>query len=135
MAASHIFKVMFVNQGKVYEIYARKVSHELGTPEPGDRIRITTGREVLNESRTTLRREWSATSWRLQRLRDNPACADEEFERTSDTEDPGMSARLTFDPGEDVAAPFVTRGARPRVAVLREQGVNSQVEMAAVFML
>jgi len=111
-----------------------KYTHELGTPEPGDRIRITTGREVLNESRTTLRREWSATSWRLQRLRDNPACADEEFERTSDTEDPGMSARLTFDPGEDVAAPFVTRGARPRVAVLREQGVNSQVEMAAVFM-
>ena len=82
----------------------------------------------------TLRREWSATSWRLQRLRDNPACADEEFERVGDAEDPGMSVRLTYDPAADVAAPFVARGARPRIAVLREQGVNSQVEMAAAFM-
>src|SRR6185295_15935813 len=74
------------------------------------------------------------TSWRLQRLRDNPACADEEYERVGDAEDPGLSTRFTFDPAADVAAPFVGRGARPRIAVLREQGVNSQTEMAAAFM-
>ena len=109
-------------------------THDLGAPEPGDRIRIVVGGELLKESRTKLRREWSATSWRLQRLRDNPACADEEYERVGDAEDPGLSMRFTFDPAADVAAPFVGRGARPRIAVLREQGVNSQTEMAAVFM-
>ncbi len=109
-------------------------THDLGSAQGGDRIRIAAGHELLDESRTQLRREWSATSWRLQRLRDNPACADEEFERVGDAEDPGMSVRLTYDPAADVAAPFVARGARPRIAVLREQGVNSQVEMAAAFM-
>jgi phosphoribosylformylglycinamidine synthase len=64
-------------------------------------------------------------------MRDNPACADEEYERIADEGDPGMSARLTFDPLEDVAAPFIAKGARPKVAVLREQGVNGQMEMAA----
>jgi phosphoribosylformylglycinamidine synthase len=69
----------------------------------------------------------------MQRLRDDPACADEERDARLDEDDPGLAWRLAFDPGEDVAAPFIARGARPRVAVLREQGVNSQVEMAAAF--
>jgi phosphoribosylformylglycinamidine synthase len=69
----------------------------------------------------------------MQSLRDNPACAREEHERAVDPKDPGLFAHLTFDPAEDVAAPFVLRGARPEVAILREQGVNSQVEMAAIF--
>ncbi|HZF25949.1 MAG TPA: phosphoribosylformylglycinamidine synthase, partial [Steroidobacteraceae bacterium] len=111
-----------------------KETHDLGAPVAGDRIRIVAGRELLDESRTQLRREWSATSWRLQRLRDNPECADQEYQRIVETEDCGLNALLTFDPGEDIAAPFVGRGARPCVAVLREQGVNSQVEMAAAFM-
>jgi phosphoribosylformylglycinamidine synthase len=69
----------------------------------------------------------------MQRLRDNPVCADEEYDRLLDEADPGITPRLTFDPAEDIAAPFVAKGARPRIAVLREQGVNGQVEMAAAF--
>jgi phosphoribosylformylglycinamidine synthase len=90
-------------------------------------------RPVLAASRTEFRRAWSETTWRMQTMRDNPACAAEEFERATDPGDPGLHARLTFDPSHDVAAPFIGRGARPPVAILREQGVNSQVEMAAVF--
>src|SRR5204863_9627922 len=63
----------------------------------------------------------------------NPKCADEEYDRILDTGDPGLHAHLTFDPREDVAVPFIAKDARPRVAVLREQGVNGQMEMAASF--
>jgi phosphoribosylformylglycinamidine synthase len=69
----------------------------------------------------------------MQRLRDNPRCADEEHARVADVDDPGLVPRLMFDPAEDPAAPYVARGVRPRVAILREQGVNGQVEMAAAF--
>src|SRR5262249_20243025 len=78
-----------------------------------------------------LRRAWSETSWRLRRLRDDPQCADEEFAAQSDVRDPGLSVALGFDPRDDIAAPYVSRGVRPPVAILREQGVNSQVETAA----
>jgi phosphoribosylformylglycinamidine synthase len=69
----------------------------------------------------------------MQRLRDNPDCAREEHERMLDADDPGLRATLTFDPRQDVAAPYVARSGRPRMAILREQGVNGQVEMAAAF--
>src|SRR5690606_38312569 len=69
---------------------------------------------------------------RMRLLRDEPASAHEELETQLDTGDPGLGVSLSFDPAEDVAAPYVNRGARPKVAVLREQGVNSHVEMAAV---
>src|SRR5690348_18493406 len=69
----------------------------------------------------------------MQRLRDNPASADAERAWRCDDNDPGLGARLTFDPSADVAAPYIARGVRPRVAILREQGVNGQVEMAAAF--
>ena len=72
-------------------------------------------------------------SWRIARLRDNPECADAEYARASDATDGGLSMHLTFDAAEDVAAPFIASGARPRVAILREQGVNSEYEMAAAF--
>jgi len=109
-------------------------SHDVGSPLPGDVVRIAAGTVELQASRLELRRLWSQTSWQMQRLRDHPACADEEYERLADADDPGLGVSLSFDAHEDVAAPFVNRGARPRVAVLREQGVNSQVEMAAVLM-
>jgi phosphoribosylformylglycinamidine synthase len=89
--------------------------------------------EVLSVSRSELRRAWSETSYRMQSLRDNPECASEEYERATDPFDPGLFAHLAFDPGDDVAAPYVQTGVRPRVAILREQGVNSQMEMAAAF--
>jgi phosphoribosylformylglycinamidine synthase len=72
------------------------------------------------------------TSYRLQALRDNPDCAKEEFDALLDEQDPGLSASLTFDPDDDIAAPFVNT-TRPKVAILREQGVNGQIEMAYAF--
>lgn len=78
-------------------------------------------------------RAWAEVSFRMQTLRDDPDCARQEYDGLLDAEDPGLSPHLSFDPGLDVAAPFVSTGARPRVAILREQGVNGQIEMAAAF--
>jgi phosphoribosylformylglycinamidine synthase len=109
-------------------------SRVIGRAIVEDRLTITRGGKGWYEaSRTVSRRAWSETSHRLQSLRDHPVCAREEYERATDPTDPGLHARLTFDPSEDVAAPYVSKGARPTVAILREQGVNSQVEMAAAF--
>jgi phosphoribosylformylglycinamidine synthase len=105
----------------------------LGRPTDGPRIRVgVEGRALLDESRTDLRRAWSETSFRMRELRDDPDCAREEFAALADESDPGLHAHVTFDVDDDVAAPYVARGARPKVAVVREQGVNSHVEMAAV---
>jgi phosphoribosylformylglycinamidine synthase len=79
-----------------------------------------------------LHRHWSATTFQLQSLRDHPACAREEYDRLLDAADPGITPLIKFDPAADVAAPLVG-SARPRVAILREQGVNGQIEMAAAF--
>jgi phosphoribosylformylglycinamidine synthase len=89
-------------------------------------------KNVLVLDRATMQREWSEMSYRIQALRDNPATAKEEFARVDDDKDPGLNVKLTFNPQEDIARPFRS-GARPRVAILREQGVNSQNEMAAAF--
>ncbi len=106
---------------------------ELGTAVPGDLIDITVqGETLLAASRTALHQCWAQTSCRIQSLRDNPDCAREEFESLT-ADDPGLSASLTFDPAEDIAAPAIASGLRPRVAILREQGVNGHVEMAAAF--
>jgi phosphoribosylformylglycinamidine synthase len=88
---------------------------------------------VYAGSRIQLHRRWSETSFRMQELRDNPECAREEYARLDDAHDPGLHARLNYDPSADVATPFITNGARPAIAILREQGVNSHIEMAAVF--
>jgi phosphoribosylformylglycinamidine synthase len=106
----------------------------IGAPNERDEIRLVrNAKAVFAEKRVELQRAWSEVSYRMQALRDNPECAQEEFDRILDAGDPGLSAPLTFDPAEDVAAPFVSRGVRPRVAVLREQGVNGHVELAAAF--
>ncbi|HTT70306.1 MAG TPA: phosphoribosylformylglycinamidine synthase, partial [Anaeromyxobacteraceae bacterium] len=108
--------------------------HRIGRPAPDDRVVVRrAGATLLDEARQALRAVWSETTHRLQALRDDPTCADEEQESRLDPQDPGLRAEVAFDPAEDVAAPFVKRGARPRVAILREQGVNGQVEMAAAF--
>ncbi|MDX1508978.1 MAG: phosphoribosylformylglycinamidine synthase, partial [Woeseiaceae bacterium] len=88
---------------------------------------------VLRLDRKTMQREWSEMSYRIQALRDNPATAKEEFDRILDDKDPGLNVQLTFDPSDDISRSL--RGdEQPRIAILREQGVNSQYEMAAVFM-
>lgn len=108
--------------------------HFLGKALPGDRFVITSGDSaVYSESRTTLRTWWAETTWQMQRLRDNPACADQEHEAKKNDLDPGLNVALTFRPEEDIAAPYIATGVRPKVAVLREQGVNSHIEMAAAF--
>jgi phosphoribosylformylglycinamidine synthase len=105
----------------------------IGRVYPGDELHIRAGQMQFQDSRRRLRELWSETSYRLQALRDDPECAREEFEGRLDAGDPGLNVRIAYDPGEDIAAPFIARGARPRVAILREQGVNGQVEMAAAF--
>jgi phosphoribosylformylglycinamidine synthase len=106
----------------------------IGEPMQGDRMRVARETVVLlDESRVDLHRAWSRTTHALQRLRDHPEAADQEYERLLDTGDPGLSPQLSFDAAEDIAAPFIAKGARPRVAILREQGVNGHIEIAAAF--
>jgi phosphoribosylformylglycinamidine synthase len=108
------------------------VVRRIGRPAAHERVLVRTGAAtVLDEARSALHRAWSETSFRMREMRDDPSCAREEFATLDDDGDPGLTARPTYDVDEDVAAPFIARGARPQVAVLREQGVNSQVEMAA----
>jgi len=108
--------------------------HRIGRASAGDNITIADGETtLLKDSRTRLQSLWSRTSFEIQSLRDNPECAREEFERIEHESDPGLSAKLTFDPADDIAMPFINTGIRPRLAVLREQGVNGHVEMAAAF--
>jgi phosphoribosylformylglycinamidine synthase len=133
-----VLQVREADRARVESILARHglsaLTRAIGRAEAGRRIRVTGGgRPLIDADRVELRAVWSETTWRMQRLRDDPVCADEERDARLDEADPGLAWRLTYDPDEDIAAPYVARGARPRVAVLREQGVNSQVEMAAAF--
>ena len=89
-------------------------------------------KKVFGASLSDLHQVWDSVSWKICQQRDNPACADSEHAAMGDPSNPGLHVQLTFDPLDDVAAPFVNL-ARPKVAVLREQGVNSHVEMAYAF--
>ena len=106
---------------------------ELGSVVGDDELSVYCDDELrFRAGRQDLQLAWSETSWRMQSLRDNPETAAEEYDRIRDERDPGLNARLTFD--SPVPTGFtITEGARPRIAVLREQGVNSQYEMAAAF--
>ncbi|HEX8404181.1 MAG TPA: phosphoribosylformylglycinamidine synthase, partial [Duganella sp.] len=106
-------------------------SHIIGKPNDRGVIEFTRDAKVIyQQPRSALHRLWSETSWRIARLRDNPACADAEYDRILDEAEPGMTPKITFDLAENVAAPFIATGVRPRVAILREQGVNSHIETA-----
>jgi phosphoribosylformylglycinamidine synthase len=107
----------------------------IGSTNQKDRVRILReGVAVFDEKRAKLLAAWAETSYRMQALRDNPACAQSEFAGLTAKKDPGLHAVLSFDQNEDVAAPYVKKKrAQPKVAILREQGVNGEVEMAAAF--
>jgi phosphoribosylformylglycinamidine synthase len=108
--------------------------HRIGTLNRAGRLIVAEkGKQIYSESGIALRRAWSETTYHMQRLRDNPQCAQQEYDRILDVADPGLHAKLSFDPAQDIAAPYVGRGTRPKIAVLREQGVNGQTEMAAAF--
>jgi phosphoribosylformylglycinamidine synthase len=105
---------------------------DIGAPQAEPQIHIRCGDERYRGDWVALRRAWSETSHQLRLLRDDPQCAREEFAAQLQFDESPLIESIAFDPQQDVAAPFIGRSARPRIAVLREQGVNSQVEMAAV---
>ncbi|NRA82918.1 MAG: phosphoribosylformylglycinamidine synthase, partial [Gammaproteobacteria bacterium] len=94
---------------------------------------MANGNAVFSANRRDLRKLWSSTSYQMQKLRDNPSCAEQEYQLKLDDSNPGLHVDLSFDLNQDVAAPFILKGAKPQMAILREQGVNSHVEMAAAF--
>jgi len=109
-------------------------SHRIGKPKDKLGIKLYLGNDTLFKwNWRVLFAAWNETSHAMQRLRDNPLTADAELEWRLDDADPGITPKLTFDPADDVAAPLIRSGVRPRLAVLREQGVNGQVEMSAAF--
>ncbi|WP_444910250.1 phosphoribosylformylglycinamidine synthase [Microbulbifer sp. TRSA005] len=108
-------------------------THKIGYLNNNEHLCITNnGVEIFKRSRAELQQIWSETSFRIQSLRDNAECAEQEFAAIAQ-EDPGLTVNLTFDINDDISAPYIAKGVRPKVAVLREQGVNSQVEMAHSF--
>jgi phosphoribosylformylglycinamidine synthase len=110
------------------------IAHRVGVPRKKLQLRLAIdGETLLKREWGELMAAWSETSHAMQRLRDNPATADAEHAWRCDECDPGITPKLTFDPADDIAAPYIATGARPRIAILREQGVNGQVEMAAAF--
>jgi len=105
-------------------------THAIGTTNTADAVRIwRNAKAVFAAHRNELQRTWSETSFQIARLRDDPVCAQEEFDALLDAKNPGLSVSMKSAP----AAPFVATGARPKIAILREQGVNGHVEMAAAF--
>ncbi|MBF6025938.1 phosphoribosylformylglycinamidine synthase [Lysobacter niastensis] len=102
------------------------------TTAPAVRVRDE-GKTLIEWRWDDLFDAWWATTHAMQKLRDNPECADEERAIARDFNAPGIKPKLVFDPQQDIAAPFINTGVRPKVAILREQGVNGQIEMAAAF--
>ncbi|SOD39817.1 phosphoribosylformylglycinamidine synthase [Nitrosovibrio sp. Nv4] len=120
--------------GVLSEEGLRDLSFVIGSVNGEDEIRfLRNNKPVFAEKRVALHRAWSETTYRMQKLRDNPECAQQEYDRILDVGDPGLHAQLSFDVDHDIAAPYVHAGTRPRIAILREQGVNGHVEMAAAF--
>ncbi len=109
-------------------------SFNIGSLRADDHIVFSRdGVDVINEERSYFRTIWAETTYQMQKLRDNPECALQEFEAKNESDDKGLFVNLSYDLNEDVAAPFISRGINPKIAILREQGVNSQSEMAAAF--
>jgi phosphoribosylformylglycinamidine synthase len=131
-----VLQTCAIGRSRALEILSRHglTGRPIGELNRSDEVRIGCGdRTLFAAPRSALQRLWSETTWQMQTLRDHPESARQEYDRLLDAEDPGLSPVLGFDPTDDVAAPFLGGAARPRIAVLREQGVNGQVEMAAAF--
>jgi len=109
-------------------------AYVIGSLNDNDRIEFSqSGNIILSASRVAYQQAWSETTLEMQKLRDNPDCAQQEFDLLADQNNPGMNVKLTFDASDDISAPFINKGVRPSVAILREQGVNGHIEMAAAF--
>jgi phosphoribosylformylglycinamidine synthase len=106
----------------------------VGAPNKQGNIRILhNGDELFSDTRANLQQIWAEVSYRMQAERDNPVTAKQQYDGITADDDPGLAPVVPFDPQEDIAAPYISKGERPQVAILREQGVNSHNEMAAAF--
>jgi phosphoribosylformylglycinamidine synthase len=129
-----VVQVRRADLARVREAFNAVRVHEIGVTSADARLVIKHGgKKIFDDARQALHAAWSATTIEIQRLRDNPDCADLEFDRVFDDDDVGLAPRVLFDAKENVASPYFNKGARPKVAILREQGVNSHVETAHVF--
>jgi phosphoribosylformylglycinamidine synthase len=109
-------------------------THVVGTLNDNDQIEFSYAHKpVLSASRAEYQQAWSETSLHMQKLRDNPACAQQEFDLLADADDPGLNVHLSFDTDDTISAAYINKGVRPDIAILREQGVNGHIEMAAAF--
>jgi phosphoribosylformylglycinamidine synthase len=107
--------------------------HRIASVTNKNEVMISKGDITFTDTRINLHRMWSETTFHMQSLRDNPICAQQEYDRILNDADVGIQPHLTFDINENIAAPYINKGARPNMAILREQGVNGQTEMAAAF--
>lgn len=132
-----VLQVTADNKQAVLDVFA-KAGYKgeviaLGKATADEKVVVSyNGQTVYQNTRAALQELWSLTSYHVQKVRDNPVCAEQEFATISEN-NPGFSTQLSFNPSEDVAAPYIASGAKPKIAVLREQGVNGHVEMAAAF--
>lgn len=135
-----VFQIRKKDENQFRGVFAPLTPVTIGTvtKQPKQELSIYNGANcVYRASRQELQQKWTNTSWAMQKLRDNPACADAEKENINDDQDPGLKYDLTFNPKDNILPPtsWVTSQvmAKPRVAILREQGVNGQAEMAFAF--
>jgi phosphoribosylformylglycinamidine synthase len=150
MPESHLYEVLFNEElGAVLQVAHQDTdtvleafreaglthhTHVIGELNDNDELTIKQGEHIVyQQTRAELQKYWSETSYRMQALRDNAECAEQEFALLDDANDPGMTIKTTFNLNEDVSAPYINSGVRPAVAILREQGINGQIEMAAAF--
>ena len=137
--AEELGAVVQVRESEADDVLGVFASHGLAArvvarPAGDDRVAVVRrGTPVYSETRVALQRAWSETTWQIQSLRDNPESARQEYDRILDESDPGLSPVVAFDAAADIAAPYIAAGARPPIAILRDQGVNGEVEMAAAF--
>lgn len=111
-----------------------KLITDIGAPHSGHVLEVNSGTtQYLSCDLREMQKIWSETSYQVQKLRDHPKCAEQEYQRLADWSQPALRPQLNFDPADRVSAPMIATGARPGVAILREQGVNGQIEMAAAF--
>ncbi|GAA6184408.1 phosphoribosylformylglycinamidine synthase [Aliiglaciecola sp. NS0011-25] len=133
-----VVQVTKSNLDKVNQVLSQhnltEVTHVVGSLNNSDRIEISHKQQkVISQERGYYRLIWAETTDKMQRLRDNPECVDQEWQAKGNAQDPGLHCELSYDINEDVAAPYISKGIKPKIAILREQGVNSQNEMAAAF--
>ena len=132
-----VFQINDKDEENVYAILHKhrliESVHYIGSINTSYQIEIIRDEKpIFNAGLQELQRTWSETSYRMADIRDNSKCAREEFEAIRD-DDPGLYAELKFDPAENISAPYINVKTKPKIAILREQGVNGQLEMAAAF--